>query len=323
MDQFKKWYTNQEVLVTGGAGFIGSHLVEALVSNQARVTVFDNLSTGSKENLSSVMDTITFIQGDICSPAEIKKAVHNKAYIFHTAALVSVQQSLQDAELCREINVQGTKNIIDAADPLSLKGIVFSSTAAIYGRFEGASHEELPADPLSPYAETKFQAELLLQEAAQTKGLKAGVLRYFNVFGERQNPFGTYASVIPRFLNALQNDIPLTIFGDGLQMRDFISVKEIVRANLTAALMATQKPVFCNVASGNAITLLTLITQLEKQVNKKARAINHAPPREGEVRYSFAKIDRLKKLYDDFNQLDKADDISYLHTNNTYQQKEK
>lgn len=322
MEQFKKWYAGQDVLVIGGAGFIGSHLVEALVACQAQVTVFDNLSTGSLENLAAVKNEITFVEGDICSKKQVQAVVKGMKYIFHAAALVSVQQSMQDPESCYQVNVEGTKNIIDALDPFFLQTIIFSSTAAVYGRHEGICDEEVTPDPLSPYAKTKLAGEALLLEVAEKKGISVGILRYFNVFGSRQNPFGAYASVVPRFLEALKNEEPLTIFGDGLQVRDFVSVEEIVVANMTAAIVASKQKVFCNVASGKGITLLELIIALEKQIGKKAVAVNFVAPREGEVRHSVASIDRLQELYESFRLLDKACEKTYFQNVETYQQRD-
>ncbi len=309
MDIFKQYYQGRHVLVTGGAGFIGSHLVEALVAAEALVTVVDNFSTGFYENLSLVDKKIELVEADIQNTDQVKAlfALHDYTYIFHAAAFVSVQQSIENPALCHAINYQGTKNIIDAVSSNKKPILVFSSTAALYGNHEGLCKEEMLLMPLSPYAESKLLAEQLIQDAVAKKKIQAAtVLRYFNVYGERQNPDGAYASVVPRFIRALHQENPITFFGDGYQTRDFISVHEIVEANLIAAALAEQSFFVCNVATGKSITLHDLVKMLEDKTDKKVTKILNMPAQAGEVRHSQASIDRLVQLKKEFYARSKA-----------------
>lgn len=301
MDIFKKYYQDRSVLVTGGAGFIGSHIVDALVAFGANVTVLDDFSTGSLDNLQSVEQNITIVEGDIRNRELVQSSVQKADYIFHCAALVSVYQSIENPNLSHDVNYQGTKNIIDALIPEKKQRLVLSSTSAVYGNREDKCYESSLTDPLSPYAQDKLLAESLVQKAVIDHRLSVGVvLRYFNVSGERQNPHGSYASVVPRFKKSLLDGDSITIFGDGYQVRDFISVDDVVEANVITAVSTQEDFLLCNIATGESISLHRLLFNLENEFSKKFVNIIFEPERAGEVRYSRASVGKWKSVQKEF-----------------------
>lgn len=279
-------------LVTGGAGFIGSHLVKELVRQGQEVTVLDNLSGGKLENLSSVQNKITFMKGDICDFSEVLAACHGVDYVFHLAALVSVAESMAKPQETTEINVQGTVNVLEAARQCGVKRAVFSSSAAVYGtRPELPYQETTPTDCQSPYAQTKKMAE---QACAACPGIETIILRYFNVFGPGQNPHSVYAAVIAKFMQLAVENKPLEIDWDGLQSRDFVSVKDVVQANLLAAVKGVPGEIY-NAASGHTYTLLELADMIEKISGRKLARISR-PKRPGDVHESAADITKITAL---------------------------
>lgn len=282
-------------LVTGGAGFIGAHLVKELVSQGQRVTVLDNLSGGKLENLSAVKDRITFVKGDICNYSDVLKSCTEVDYVLHHAALISVAESMEKPQETAEINVQGTVNVLEAARQKGVKRVVFASSAAVYGtRPELPYSETTPTDCQSPYAWSKQVGAELCQLYTKAYGLEAVALRYFNVFGPGQNPNSAYAAVIAKFMQLAVEGKPLGIDWDGLQSRDFVSVKDVVQANLLAATKGVPGEIY-NVASGRTYTLLELADTIEKVSGKKLERISR-PKRPGDVHESSADITKIRAL---------------------------
>lgn len=296
MEQLKSFYQGKNVLVTGGAGFIGSHLVEKLVFLGARVTVLDNFSNGSIANLKNVLAQITLNYADVSIPYVCLKATQNKDIVFHLAALVSIPQSQLFSEICHKINVLGTKNLLEGSVKNNVKSFILSSSCAVYGNKSEPCKEDDEAKPLSPYAQSKLEAEILCQKYALDNGLNALSLRYFNVYGERQKIDGEYAAVVAKFRYSLENKLPITIFGDGYQTRDFIHVSKVVDANIKVAMHNNLCGNILNVASGKSISILELIKKLEKEVGMQAVEIKFHPARVGDIIYSKANCEKLKKI---------------------------
>lgn len=292
------FYQGRNVLVTGGAGFIGSHLVEALVEMGANVTVLDNLSTGNLENLEKIKSKITFIEGDIRSFKTCLAAAAGQSLIFHEAAFVSAAESVSKPYECYEINVHGTLNVLKAAQANQVEKLLFASSAAVYGNTDQVCHEMLPCDPESPYGASKLSGEKYCQIFHAQSGLQTLSLRYFNVWGERQNPDGGYAAAIAKFKYQMQHNLPITIYGDGSQTRDFIHVSEIVKANLELAKLdatiLTGQPV--NIASGTSRSLLEMIELLKKDYPNYIQELTFAPTRPGDIKFSAASNQTLKTL---------------------------
>ena len=296
MEQVKAFYAKKKVLVTGGAGFIGSHLVEKLVSYGAHVTVLDNFSSGNLVNIKSVISSVNLLYADVRSTYSCLKAAMHQDVVFHLASFVSVPESIKHPELCSNINVNGTRNILEACVKNDVKTLVFSSSSAIYGNKEGICSEDDTPNPQSPYAYSKWEAENLVREYTKQSGLQSAMLRYFNVHGPRQNPNGPYAAVVARFTNLLMNNQPLTIFGDGTQTRDFVPVAKIVEANLTIASMGNLNAEVFNIGSGTSINLLQLVEQLKTQLNVPRADIQFEPARQGDINHSQARCEKYQKF---------------------------
>ena len=287
--------TSSHWLITGGAGFIGSHLARELVRQGQQVTVFDNLSGGKLENLAAVKDKISFIQGDIRDFATVLEACKGVDYVLHLAALISVAESMAKPQETAQINVQGTVNVLEAAKQCGVKRVVFSSSAAVYGtRPELPYKEDTPIDCQSPYAWSKQAGAELCQLYTKAYGVEAIALRYFNVFGPGQNPNSAYAAVIAKFMQLATDNQPLGIDWDGLQSRDFVNVKDVVQANLLAATKGVPGEIY-NVASGRTHTLLELADTIEKVSGRKLARVSR-PKRPGDVHESSADISKIKKL---------------------------
>lgn len=296
MEHLQQFYAGKRILVTGGAGFIGSHLVEKLVSWNAKVTVLDNFSTGKLSNLKNVAHAITLLYADIRSPYSCLKATLHKDIIFHLASFISVPESINHPDLCHTINVEGTKNLLEGCRKNNTQTFVFSSSSAVYGDKAGACSEDDQPSPQSPYASTKRECEILCKKYSEQHNLKTASLRYFNVYGERQNPNGPYAAVVAKFTQQLLEGTPLTIYGDGMQTRDFVHVSTIIQANLMLASMNNLTGEIFNIASGKSLTLFDLISQLECELNVKKAGISFQPARQGDVIHSVAQCDKYKKL---------------------------
>jgi len=295
----KNFYKNLPVLVTGGAGFIGSHLVQKLVALQADVTVLDNLATGFSKNLKDVQEQIQFINGNITNKQVCIQATQHKKIVFHLAAFISVPESVEDPQTCHDVNVNGTFNLLQACHLNGVNRFVFSSSAAVYGPCETHCTETMPCNPTSPYGTSKLIGELLCQQYAQNYNLKTICLRYFNVFGENQNPQGAYAAVIAKFQNLMKQNKPITIFGDGLQTRDFIPVQDVVDANLILGVQDKKimdgSPI--NIATGCSTTLLAMVEQLKKRFPNYNGNIVFKPARKGDIKYSCADAQKWQKVF--------------------------
>jgi len=296
MKTFKAHYENKRVLVTGGAGFIGSNLVKELVSIQAKVTVLDNFSSGTEKNLSSVINAIELIEGNICNTELCDSITQSKDIIFHLAAMVSVPLSINDPETCYRVNVQGTENLLKAACNNAVMQFVFSSSSAVYGNQSQLCKETIMPAPQSPYAESKLISETLCKKYTYLHSLSTSCLRYFNVYGKDQNPNGEYAAVVARFTEALLHKKPITIYGDGLQTRDFIPVESVINANLLLGMHQTAECLVVNIASGKSITLLELISQLENKLHTKAVEIIFTNARSGDIINSVADCSYYSEL---------------------------
>ena len=278
-------------LVTGGAGFIGSNITVRLLEEGHRVRVLDNFSTGRRENLKGLGAGIEVIEGDIRDLEVVKKAMKGIDYCLHQAALSSVERSVREPIPTTETNIRGTLNVLIAAKEAKVKKVVFSSSSSIYG---GGTLGEVP-NPLSPYAATKLAGEHYGRLFFRLHGLDVITLRYFNVFGPRQDPESEYAAVIPRFIKAaLKNEQPF-IYGDGEQSRDFTYVDNVVEANMLA--VNTKNNVAgegFNIAASNSITVNKLWALISGQTKKNIKPV-FMPPRKGDVRHSLADISKAKE----------------------------
>jgi nucleoside-diphosphate-sugar epimerase len=286
----KKFYTNKSVLVTGGCGFIGSHIAQTLVQLGARVTIIDDLSSGSVENIAEFKNNVTFIHSSITDFEACLKATKNQDVVFHEAAFISVPESVAHPTRCHEVNVDGMFNMLEAARQNNVKTFVYASSAAVYGQREGICKEDMDLAPTSPYGFSKLIDEIYAQQYSTTYKLTTIGLRYFNVYGPRQNPNGAYAAVVAKFMHQMEHNLPITIFGDGNQTRDFVSVEQVVEANLTLAMLdpvLTNKQVF-NIATGSSISLLKLIDELKIKFPSYNKGIQFVPARAGDIKHSSA-----------------------------------
>jgi nucleoside-diphosphate-sugar epimerase len=277
-------------LVTGGAGFIGSHLVERLVKCGKPVRVFDNFSTGNREHFYGVRENIQVVEGDLADAAAVAYAMERVEVVFHLAAIASVPHSIDDPQTTITTNITGTLNLLLAARDAECRRVVFASSSAVYGDAAAIPlSEDMRPDPLSPYAISKLTGEQLCQVFTRVYGLETVALRYFNVFGPRQDPASAYAAVIPAFLRALRDGEPPVIYGDGEQSRDFTFVDNVVDANLRAAMADGIAGRVFNVASGRAVSVNALLAQMVGLIGVDARA-RHVPARPGDIRHSVADI---------------------------------
>ncbi len=284
-------------LVTGGAGFIGSHIVEELVGRGEKVRVLDNFLTGKRENIAPFLDRIELIEGDIRDPETCRRAVEGMNYVLHQAALPSVPRSIEDPLLTNEINVNGTLNMLWASVGAGIKRFVFASSSSVYGDDERLPQKEgHEGRPLSPYALSKLIGEKYGRLFCMVYGLEVIALRYFNIFGPRQDPFSQYAAAIPLFITKIiAGERPL-IFGDGEQSRDFTYVSNVVGANLRAAhAPAEAAGGVYNIACGERTTVNTLAAEINRLAGTSVVAV-HADPRPGDIRHSFADISRAREV---------------------------
>ena len=307
------------ILVTGGAGFIGSHLTEALLLRGRKVRILDNLSTGKKKNLEEVFgyalpemtrlsgetrlfpfgEKGEFLFGDIANLETCRKACAGVQYVFHQAALGSVQRSVEDPVTSHQANATGTLNILQAAKEAGVKRILYASSSSIYGDVSSAKEEaipkreDLPPNPQSPYAAAKLMGEIYCRIFSRIYGLETASLRYFNVFGPRQDPKSIYAAVIPRFITSLLHGEPPCIYGDGNQSRDFTYVENVVQANLLAMERPGISGGVFNIACGEQTSVNKLLSLIQEISGRKTPA-RYEKPRTGEVRHSLASIDAAR-----------------------------
>lgn len=302
-DELESAWRDRSVLVTGGAGFIGSHLVDALVAGGARVRVLDNLVTGKRENLSHhegghQAGRVDLLEGDLRSTEDCARAVDGVGWIFHQAALGSVPRSMETPALTLAVNTGGTANLFTAARDAGVQRIVYASSSSVYGdRQTLPKREGEEGRPLSPYALSKVQCEQLADVFGRCFGMEIIGLRYFNIYGPRQDPKGPYAAVIPRFFAAYAQGKAPQIYGDGEQARDFTFVADAVAANLGAALAPKEA---CgrayNVGAG-ASTTVNQLAQLIRELHGDGADPEHLPPRQGDVRFSLADISAAREAF--------------------------
>ena len=283
-------------LVTGGAGFIGSHLVEELVSRGEGVRVLDNLSTGKIENLSPWLERIEFMEGDLRNPEAVRRACREVDFVLHQGALPSVPRPIADPISSNDCNVGGTLNVLLAARDEGVRRVVYAGSSSVYGDTPTLpKREDMPANPLSPYAISKYTGEMYCRAFFWLYGLETVVLRYFNVFGPRQDPTSQYAAVIPRFILALRHGEAPLIYGDGEQTRDFTYVGNVVSANLLACTAPDAVGSVINIACGARTSLNELVRHLKEVVGSSAEP-TYADPRPGDVKHSLADISRATEL---------------------------
>jgi UDP-N-acetylglucosamine/UDP-N-acetyl-alpha-D-glucosaminouronate 4-epimerase len=286
------------VLVTGGAGFIGSHLTEALLREGHRVRVLDDFSTGKRENLlfDKEYPSLEIVEGDIRHLAICQKAMKGIEYVFHQAALPSVQRSVEDPLGSNAVNGGGTLNVLFAAREEKAKRVIYASSSSIYGDTPTLpKHEEMPSKPLSPYALQKHIGEHYCRLFYELYGQETVSLRYFNIFGPRQDPNSVYSAVIPKFIDAFLQGSPPIVFGDGEQSRDFTYIENVVQANLLAMSARHLRGEAINIACGERTSLNQLVNALRKILGSKVSPI-YEEPRKGDVRHSLADIRKGKEI---------------------------
>ena len=284
-------------LVTGGAGFIGSNLVDALLAQGDQVKVFDNLSTGKKENLAQVKSKIEFIQGDLRDKELLAQAIQGVDYVFHIAALRAVLRSVDDPVETNDVNVTGTLNVLLAARDAKVKRVISTSSSSVYGDTEKfPCHEDDLPKPQSPYAASKIMGEYYCKIFTRLYGLETVSLRYFNVFGPRQNPESVYSAVIPIFIDCLLRGVGPEIHWDGKQSRDFSYIDNVVKGNLLAAkAKGIQGEVF-NIACHEEFSVLDIFENLKEILKIKNVIPTFKPKRAGDVRRTYADITKAEKL---------------------------
>ena len=282
-------------LVTGAAGFIGSNIVEELVRRGERVRALDNLSTGKRSNIEPFLGNIDFVEGDITDSSVVAEAMQGVDYVLHQAALPSVPRSVADPLLSHEINATGTLKVLLAARDAGVKRLVFASSSSVYGDSPTMpKHEGMPTQPRSPYAVNKLAGEEYTRIFASLYGLPTVALRYFNVFGPRQDPHSAYAAVIPAFIAAMLGNRQPTIYGDGTQTRDFTYVSNVVHANLLACESSSADGMALNVACGESFSLLDLVKHINNLLGTNVEPL-FEPERKGDVKHSLAAIDQARE----------------------------
>jgi len=280
-------------LITGGAGFIGSNIVETLLKRGDQPRVLDDFSTGKRENLGAFKNDIEIIEGDIRDYATVEKAVAGMDFVLHQAALPSVPRSVAEPMLSNAVNIDGTLNVLEASRQAKVKKYVMASSSSVYGESEELpKHEGMTPSPLSPYAVSKITGEYYARVYHQLYGLPTVCLRYFNVFGPRQDPNSEYSAVIPKFITALANGQQPTVYGDGEQSRDFTYIDNTVDGNILAAENPDMAGEVCNCACGGQFTLNELLDRLRNIIGVDTEAI-YADPRPGDIKHSYAAIEKI------------------------------
>ncbi len=317
IDQFRK-LEGKNILVTGGAGFIGSNLCEALLSLNAKVTCLDNFATGHRHNIAPFLENenFTFIEGDIRDLETCHKACKDQDFVLHQAALGSVPRSINDPITTNDVNVGGFLNMLVAARDAGVQRFVYAASSSTYGDHEALPKvEEIIGKPLSPYAITKYVNELYADNFFSTYGLNTIGLRYFNVFGRRQDPNGAYAAVIPLFVKQFMKHESPVINGDGTYSRDFTYIDNVVQMNLLSITTENKEALnqVYNTAVGDRTTLVQLTDLLKKHLSKydaKIANVNitHGPNRKGDIPHSLASVDKAKRLlkYEPSHTIDKG-----------------
>jgi nucleoside-diphosphate-sugar epimerase len=283
-------------LVTGGAGFIGSNTVDELVRRGHSVVVLDDLSSSREDNLADVRNKITYIKGSITDIEVVRKAMHEAEYVLHLAARTSVPRSVKDPIETNKINIDGTLNVLVAAKELKVKRVVFAASSSAYGETPTLPKvETMEPQPISPYGVTKYVGELYGQTFGRCYGLENVALRYFNIFGPRQDPSSPYSGVLAKFCTAFLEETPPVVFGDGEQTRDFTYVENAVQANLLACEAPNVSGKVFNVGVGGRVSLNDVLRELGKITGKKLET-KYEPPRDGDIRDSQADISQAKEF---------------------------
>lgn len=286
------------LLVTGGAGFIGSNIVKELLNQGQEVRVLDNFATGKRENILPLMkyDNLSLIEGDLRSFHIVRSAVRDVDYILHQGALPSVPRSINDPITSNDVNILGTLNLLEAAKEYGVKRVVCASSSSIYGNSETLPKvETMPVNPMSPYALTKYAQERYCQIFFKLYGLQTVSLRYFNVFGPNQDPTSQYSAVIPKFIKLIQQNKQPIIYGDGSQSRDFTFVDNNVWANIQACTAPQAAGETINIACGERFTLIELVVMINEILGKSIEP-RFEPERPGDVKHSLAGIEKAKEL---------------------------
>ena len=284
-------------LVTGGAGFIGSNTVEELLNLGHEVKVLDNLLTGKKENISEFINDIEFIKGDIKDLETVRKSVKGVEYVIHLAALGSVPRSVKDPILTNEVNINGTLNVLIASRDEGVKRLVYSSSSSVYGKNPALPKKEnMIPKPISPYAVSKLTGEYYCRVFYETYGLETVSLRYFNIYGKKQDPFSQYSAVVPSFIDAMLKGHRPVIFGDGGQSRDFTFIEDCVQANIKACFAPEAVGEVFNISYGKRVTVNELFYKIQEILNKDEIEPVYKAQRPGDVRHSLADTSRARKL---------------------------
>lgn len=282
-------------LVTGGAGFIGSNIVSALLKRGYQVKVLDNFSSGKRENLKDFEKDIELIEGDIRSYHIVQESLKGIDVVLHQAALPSVPRSIKDPITTNEVNINGTLNILEASVSAKVKKVVYASSSSVYGdNPQLPKHESMTPNPLSPYAVSKLSGEKYCNVFSRIYGLETISLRYFNVFGPRQDPSSQYSAVIPKFIRAIKNNEQPVIYGDGEQSRDFTYILNVVEANILAATSDFESGIAVNCAMNGQISLNELVNHINKILGKNILP-RYEQPRAGDIKHSFADIHLAKE----------------------------
>ena len=289
-------FSDKKILITGGAGFIGSNITKVLLEKGADVRVLDNFITGRKINIEPFLNDNKFelIEGDLRDFSDVRKAVEGIDYILHQGALPSVPRSLKDPITTNNINILGTLNVLMAAKEAGIKRVVYASSSSVYGNSKTLpKKEDMPVNPLSPYALSKYTGERYCQIFYQIYGLETVCLRYFNVFGPNQDPTSQYAAVIPKFIDIMKKDGRPTIYGDGSQSRDFTYVENVVQANLLSCEAEEAAGEVFNIAYGKSFSLLQLVDFINKNLSKDIKP-EFTESRSGDVKHSLASTEKAK-----------------------------
>jgi UDP-glucose 4-epimerase len=283
-------------LVTGGAGFIGASLAEALVASGERVRIFDNFSTGSHENLKGFADKVEIVEGDLCDLEAVRRAMRGVLYVSHQAALRSVPRSVDDPLSSDAVNTHGTLHVLMAAREAKVRRVAYASSSSVYGDSEVLPKvEDLPTVPISPYAVSKLAGELYCRVFTRLYGLETVGLRYFNVFGPKQSPESKYAAVVPLFIRAALRNEPIEVHGDGEQSRDFTYIDNVVQANRLAFTAPNAAGEAFNIACNERHSVLDIAHTIQRLLGRSVK-LNHTPTRAGDVRHTLASIEKAERL---------------------------
>ncbi len=284
-------------LVTGGAGFIGSNMVRFLLGKGQKVRVLDNFETGKHENLEEIAGSIELIEGDIRDKSVVAKSLKGVDTVYHLAALGSVPRSVEDPATSQEVNVNGTFNMLDGAREAGVKRLVFASSSSVYGENPVLpQHEGLALAPISPYGSTKACGEIMCRAYYNTYGFESVCLRYYNVFGPRQDPTSQYAAAIPLFVSWLMKDQKPRIFDDGEQSRGFTYIDNVLEANWLAATADEVHGEALNISTKNAVTVNTVVSAIAKLLGKEHIEPEYTAPRPGDIKHSLADVSRAKEV---------------------------